>query len=90
MVKNLPATVTDGLIPGLGRSLEGGNVNSLQYACMGNPMDREVWWATVNCSARSQISLRDLGCTSLYNLPASVWFMLTSSHTEPNKREVFR
>ena len=27
------------LIPGLERSSEGGNGNSLQYSCLGNPMD---------------------------------------------------
>ena len=31
-----------GLIPGLGRSLEGGNDHPLQYSCLGNPMDRGV------------------------------------------------
>ena len=25
-----------------------GNGNPLQYSCLGNPMDREVWWATVH------------------------------------------
>ena len=29
-----------GLIPGMGRSPGGGNGNSLQYACLENPMDR--------------------------------------------------
>ena len=47
VVKNLPANAGDigdaGLIPGLGRSLGGGNGNSLQYSCLGNPMDREAW-----------------------------------------------
>ena len=36
-----------GLIPGLGRSPGGGNGNTLQYSCLGNPMDRGVWQATV-------------------------------------------
>ena len=36
-----------GLIPGLGRFLEKGNGNSLQYPCLGNPMDRGAWKATV-------------------------------------------
>ena len=37
MVKNLPANAEDaGSIPGLGRSLEGGHGNSLQYSCLGN------------------------------------------------------
>ena len=29
------------------RSSAGGNRNPLQYSCLENPMDREVWWATV-------------------------------------------
>ena len=48
VVKNLPANAEDmGLIPGLGRSLGKGNGNPLQYSCMGNPMDRGAWQATV-------------------------------------------
>ena len=31
-----------------GRSPGEGNGNSLQYSSLGNPMDREVWWATVH------------------------------------------
>ena len=33
-----------GSIPGLGRSLGEGNGYSLQYSCLGNPIDREAWW----------------------------------------------
>ena len=29
-----------GLIPGSGRSPEGGNGNPLRYSCLGNPIDR--------------------------------------------------
>ena len=39
-------------IPGLGRSPERGNGNSLQYSCLGNPIDREAWQATVHGIAR--------------------------------------
>ena len=42
-----------GLIPGLGRSTEEGNVNPLQYSCLENPMDRGAWWATVHGVAQS-------------------------------------
>ena len=35
-------------ITGLGRSPGEGNDNPLQYSCLGNPMDRGVWWATVH------------------------------------------
>ena len=49
MVKNLPANAGDvGLIPGLGRSLEEGNGNPLQYSCLENPTDRGARWATVH------------------------------------------
>ena len=49
VVKNPPANAGDvGSIPGLGRSPGKGNVNLLQYSCLGNPMDREAWWATVH------------------------------------------
>ena len=47
-VKNLPDNAGDtGLIPGLGRSPGEGNGSPLQYSCLGNPMDRGVWWAAV-------------------------------------------
>ena len=49
MVKNPLANAGDaGLIPGLGRSTGEGNGNSLQYSCLGNPMDRGAWWATAH------------------------------------------
>ena len=49
VVKNLPVNAGDlGSIPRLGRSLGEGNGNPLQYSCLGNPMDREVWQATVH------------------------------------------
>ena len=36
-----------GSIPGSGRSSGEGNGNPLQYSCLGNPMDRGAWQATV-------------------------------------------
>ena len=35
------------LIPGSGRSPGEGHGNPLQYSCLGNPMDRGIWRATV-------------------------------------------
>ena len=47
--KNLPAITGDpGSISGSGRSPGGGNGNPLQCSCLGNPMDRGLWPATVN------------------------------------------
>ena len=37
-----------GSIPGSGRSPGGRNSNPLQYSCLGNPMDRGAWRATVH------------------------------------------
>ena len=42
-----------GSIPGLVRSPGEENGNSLQYSCLGNPMDRKAWWATVHGVAKS-------------------------------------
>ena len=54
-VKNLPAKEADsGLIPGSGKSPGRGKANPLQYSCLGNPMDRGAWWATVHGVAQSQ------------------------------------
>ena len=48
MVRNLLTNAGDvGLILGSGRSPGEGNGNLLQYSCLGNPMDRGAWWATV-------------------------------------------
>ena len=51
VVKNRPANGGDsrdmGLIPGWGRSPGEGNDNPLQYSCLGKPMERGAWQATV-------------------------------------------
>ena len=48
VVKNLPANAEDASsIPGSGRSPGEGNGNPLQYSCLGNPMNRGTWRATV-------------------------------------------
>ena len=47
------------LIPRLGRSPGEGNGNPLQYSCLGNPMDRGSWQATVHGVAQSRTWLSD-------------------------------
>ena len=58
VVKKLPANAGEirniGPFPRLGRSLGGGHGNPLQYSCLGNPMDRGAWWATVHRVAKSR------------------------------------
>ena len=48
-----------GLIPGLGSFPGEGNSNPLQYSCLGNPMDKGAWWATVHGPQKSQTHLSD-------------------------------
>ena len=59
VIKNPPANAGDsrnsGSIPG--RSHRGGNGSPLQYSCLGNPMDRRAWRATIHGVPRSQIRL---------------------------------
>ena len=43
-----------GLIPGSGRSPGEGSGNPLLYSCLGNPLDREAWRATVHEVPKSQ------------------------------------
>ena len=53
MLKCLPANAGDACsIPGSGRSPGKGNGNPLKYSCLGNPMDRGAWWATVQGVAK--------------------------------------
>ena len=48
VVKNLPAVQETGLIPGSGRSPGEGNGNPLWCSCLGNPIDRGAWQATLH------------------------------------------
>jgi len=57
VVKNLPVNAGDlrdvGLMPGWGRSPEGGHGNPLQYSYLENPMDRRAWRTIVHGVAKS-------------------------------------
>ena len=58
VIKNLSANAGNvGSILRLGRSPGEGDGNPLQYSCLGNPMDRRVWWAIVHLVAKSQHNL---------------------------------
>ena len=59
------------LISQSGRSPGEGNGNPLQYSCLGNPMDRGAWWATVHGVAKSPTlsaahAVQHSGCSSIY------------------------
>ena len=49
VVELLPANAGDvGFTPGSERFPGEGNGNPLQYSCLGNPIDRRAWQATVH------------------------------------------
>ena len=58
MVKNPPANAGDAgdvdLIPESGSSPGEGNGDPLQCSCLGNPMERGTWLATVRGVAKSR------------------------------------
>ena len=75
VVKNPPASAGDsGSITRLGRSPGEGNGNPLQYSCLGNPMDRGAWQATVRGATKSWAQLSDWAYT-----PKPVGQMLTGT-----------
>ena len=58
--KESPCSAGDtGLIPGSGRFPGEGNGYPLQYFCLGNPMNKGAWWATVHGVANSWTQLSD-------------------------------
>ena len=54
-----------------------GNGTPLQYSCLENPMDGEVWWAAVHGVAKSRTGLSDF--TFTYHFPALEKEMATHS-----------
>ena len=64
VVKNSPANAGNirnvGLISESGRSPEEGHDNSIQYSCLGNPMDRGAWQVIVHRVTKSQTQLKRL------------------------------
>jgi len=54
-----------GLIPRSGRSPEEGNGNPLYYSCLGNPMDKGTWQATVRGVAK-ELDMTEQLINSIY------------------------
>ena len=82
MVKNPPANAGDvDLIPGLGRSLGGGNGSPLQYSCLESPMDRGAWRAIVHGVAKSWSWINDKTITmTTWKFPYASVFSLVSRY----------
>ena len=58
--------------PWSGRSPGEGNGNPLQYSCLGNPMDRGAWKATVHVVAKSLTGLKQLSIHTLHFRPSAI------------------
>ena len=61
--------------PGSGIPSGEGNGNPLQYSCLGNPIDRGAWWATVHGSQQSRTRLHDRARTDMHIEKESRWVM---------------
>ena len=69
VVNNLPPNAGDAGDSGSRRSPGVGNGTPLQHSCLGNPMDRGAWWATVQGVAKSQTQLSEhTGTHSMWDL----------------------
>ena len=69
VVKNPPANAGDiGSVPRSRRSPGEGNGNLVRYSCLENPMDREVWWATVHRVTKKSDITEQLNNNKLQNL----------------------
>ena len=78
-VKNSPANAGDtGSIPGLGRSPEEGNGNTLQYSCLGNPMDKGAWRAAVHKGRKESDKTEATEHTYTYAIKyfSTAWFLI--------------
>ena len=69
------------LFLGQGQSPGEGNGNPLQYSCLGNPVDRGAWWATV---AKNQTQLTNWARTHAHT------HTHTHTHTHSTRRLVIQ
>ena len=90
-VKNLPANAQDtGSTPGSGRSPGEGHGTPFQYSCLGNPMDRGAWRATVHAVAESRTHLSTRACTHHRDGPSPALVPLTASQPSEAGRAVWK
>ena len=71
------------LIPQLGRSPGGRHDNPLQYSCLGNPMDRGAWWATVRGVAKESNKIESLSTYTHCAIQRALLFIRSLCHSLP-------
>ena len=80
VVKNLSVNIGDlkdsSLIPGSGRFPGRGHGNLLQYSCLGNPMDRGAWQASIHGVAKSWTWLNRLSTLGYKKDSFKIFFVL--------------
>ena len=82
VVKNAPVNEGQaGSIPGLGWAPGVGNSTPLQCSCLGNPMDRGVWQATVHVVAKNQTWWATKHIFIYLKYPTHEW-----AHTQTHKQ----
>ena len=67
-------------IPGSGRSPGEGNGNSLQYSCLGNPMDRGAWQAAVHRVAKIRTRLTNTFTFTYLQISALDLYTMHETH----------
>ena len=67
------SALDSGSTPGLEGSAGEGKGNPLQYSCLGNPMDRGAWWATVHGITRVGHDLATAQQLTLNELHVAHW-----------------
>ena len=76
-VKNLPAMQETRV-----RSLDWedtpgeGNGNPIQYSCLGNPMDRRVWWGTIYGVAKELDMTKQLNYHHIVKINCTCFYFL--------------
>ena len=70
--------------PWVARQSRGGNGNPFRYSCLGNPIDRGAWWATVHGVSKSQTRLSNLTFDFQYCISfqcTTYWFNISIHYT---------
>ena len=87
MVKKMPVNAADrDSVPGSGRSPGEENGYPLQYACLGNPMDRGAWRATVHGVTQSRTQLKRLSISISSHRRAKFTGSIPGSGSSPGER----